>query len=416
MDKKVTELHGMIKTAETDIKRSSASQVLMVQGTSKIKKKSWSKKKAKSSGVGTLDSVPSAGSVTKSAKPPGIVCFYYKEEGHWKRNCNKYQADKAKSGSATSDSGTLVVNVIDIYLADSPSGTWVYDTGSVVHICNSMQGLSRYRSVARGEVDIQVSNKARVVALVVGTMRLQLPSGFTMELDNCYYVPVLSRNIISASCLMSQGYESNIKNNGCSLYLNNMFYGFAPVCDGLFLLNLDGEAVYNINVKRLKPNDLSTTYLWHCRLGHISLKRMKKLHGDGLLESSDLESFDICESCLLGKMTKAPFARSCERATDLLELVHSDVCGPMSATARGGYEYFVTFTDDFSRYGYVYLMKHKSETFEKFKEFQSEVQNQLGKKIKLLRSDRGGEYLSQEFDSHLRDCGIVPQLTPPGTP
>src|SRR5664279_5191168 len=118
----------------------------------------------------------------------------------------------------------------------------------------------------------------------------------------------------------------------------------------------------------------------------------------------------------MGKMTKTPFAKSFERASDLLELVHSDVCGPMSTTAIGGYEYFVTFMDDFSRYGYVYLMKHKSETLEKFKEFQSEVENQLGKKIKLLRFDRGGEYMSQEFDSHLKSCGIVSQLTPPGTP
>ena len=88
----------------------------------------------------------------------------------------------------------------------------------------------------------------------------------------------------------------------------------------------------------------------------------------------------------------------------------------MSTTVRGGYQYFVTFTDDLSRYGYIYLMRHKSETFEKFKEFQNEVENQLGKTIKLLRSDRGGEYLSQEFDDHLKSRGIVPQLTPPGTP
>ena len=74
----------------------------------------------------------------------------------------------------------------------------------------------------------------------------------------------------------------------------------------------------------------------------------------------------------------------------MLELIHSDVCGPMSTTARGGYQYFVTFTDDLSRYGYIYLMRHKSETFEKFKEFQNDVENQLGKTIKLLRSDRGG--------------------------
>ena len=77
---------------------------------------------------------------------------------------------------------------------------------------------------------------------------------------------------------------------------------------------------------------------------------------------------------------------------------------------------FITFTDDLSRYGYVYLMKHKSETFEKFKEFQSEVENQCGKKIKVLRSDRGSEYLSHEFSNHLKSYGIVPQLTPPGTP
>ena len=76
----------------------------------------------------------------------------------------------------------------------------------------------------------------------------------------------------------------------------------------------------------------------------------------------------------------------------------------------------ITFTDDLSRYGYVYLMKHKSETYEKFKEFQSEDENQRGKKIKALRSDRGGEYLSHEFSKHLKSCGIVPQLTPPGTP
>ncbi|WVZ97784.1 hypothetical protein U9M48_043296 [Paspalum notatum var. saurae] len=77
---------------------------------------------------------------------------------------------------------------------------------------------------------------------------------------------------------------------------------------------------------------------------------------------------------------------------------------------------FITFTDDFSRYGYVYLMRHKSESFEKFKEFHNEVQNHIGKTIKFLRLDRGGEYLSQEFGDHLRRCGIVPQLTPPGTP
>ena len=237
MDKELTELHGMLKQAETNLKKG-AGQVLMVQkNANKFKKSSWTKKKAKSGG-NAKDSVPSASSRTKPSPTAGAGCFHCKEEGHWKRNCSKYLAEKAKSGGMTSNSGTLVCNVIDIYLADAPNSSWVYDTGSVIHICNSLQGLVRTRSVARGEVDIRVGNTARVAALEVGTMQLHLPSGFLMELNNCYYVPVLSRNIISASCLMRQGYESSIKNNGCSLYLNDMFHAFAPVQDGLFILNL----------------------------------------------------------------------------------------------------------------------------------------------------------------------------------
>jgi hypothetical protein len=77
----------------------------------------------------------------------------------------------------------------------------------------------------------------------------------------------------------------------------------------------------------------------------------------------------MCESCLLGKMTKSPFTGQIERANDLLGLVHTDVRGPMSSVATGGFQHFITFTNYFSRYGYIYLMSHKSELFEKFKEF-----------------------------------------------
>ncbi|KAK8640398.1 hypothetical protein V6N13_008152 [Hibiscus sabdariffa] len=124
------------------------------------------------------------------------------------------------------------------------------------------------------------------------------------------------------------------------------------------------------------------------------------------------------ENCYFvpGKMTKAPFNGKGERASDLLGLIHSDVCEPMNTQARDGFHYFITFTDDFSRYGYINLMRHKSEALEKFKEFRNEVQNQHGKSIKALRSNRGGEYLSHEFDELLKECGIVSQLTPPGTP
>jgi hypothetical protein len=137
--------------------------------------------------------------------------------------------------------------------------------------------------------------------------------------------------------------------------------------NGLYVLDLEDKSVCNINVKRAQLNDLNPTFIWHCRLGHINEKCIEKLHKDGLLSSFDFESFDTCESCLLEKMTKAPFTGQSERASNLLGLVHTDVCGPISSIARGGFQYFITFTDDFSRYGYIYLMRHKSESFEKFK-------------------------------------------------
>jgi transposase InsO family protein len=115
-------------------------------------------------------------------------------------------------------------------------------------------------------------------------------------------------------------------------------------------------------------------------------------------------------------MTKAPFTKKSKRLKDLLGLVHSDVCGPKSISVRDGSRYFVIFNDDFSRYGYIFLMRRKSEFFEKFKEFKTEVENQFGKKIKVFRMDRGGEYLSGEFRGYLKAHRIVPQLTPPGTP
>ncbi|CAH1436470.1 unnamed protein product [Lactuca virosa] len=109
-------------------------------------------------------------------------------------------------------------------------------------------------------------------------------------------------------------------------------------------------------------NNLDKASLWHCRLRHVSKKRIRQLQKDGVLESFDLKSDDSHESCLLGKMTKSPFTGSCARGEGLLDLVHTNV------------------------------------------------------NIKMLRSDRGGEYLSTEFLDYLKECGIISQLTPPRTP
>ena len=111
--------------------------------------------------------------------------------------------------------------------------------------------------------------------------------------------------------------------------------------------------------------DVSNIYLWHCRLGHVNKNRINRLTQEKILKVSDCESLPICKSCLLEKITKSPFTEKDERASEVLSLIHTDVCGPMNTNTRDGYYYFIT--DDLSRYGHVYLVKHKSESFKIFK-------------------------------------------------
>ena len=109
------------------------------------------------------------------------------------------------------------------------------------------------------------------------------------------------------SCLLQYDYSLKSKNNCCSIYMNKTFYGSTLNINCLFNLDHSDTHIHNIEAKRCKVNSDSATYMWHCRLGHIGVKRKNKLHANGLLESLDYESFDACEPCLLGKMTKTPF-------------------------------------------------------------------------------------------------------------
>ena len=155
-----------------------------------------------------------------------------------------------------------------------------------------------------------MGNGARVDALAIETYVLSLSSGLVLNLGDCYFMHSLTKYIISISCLDKIGFEVIIKNNCCSLYLNNLFYGLAQLINGLYILNQE-NTIYNINTKRSKINNSNQTYLWHCRLGHISEKRISKLHKDGLLDSFVFEQLDVCKPCLLGKMTKALFNSKC---------------------------------------------------------------------------------------------------------
>ena len=146
---------------------------------------------------------------------------------------------------------------------------------------------------------------------------LPLPSGLVLNLNKCYLVFALSMNMIG-SCLLQYSYSFKSENNCCSVYMNKTFYGHTPNVNGLLNLDRSDTHIHTIDAKRCKVDNDSATYLWHCRACYISVKHMKKLHAYGLLESLKYESFDTCEPCLMGKMTKTPLSRTMERANGIL--------------------------------------------------------------------------------------------------
>jgi transposase InsO family protein len=125
---------------------------------------------------------------------------------------------------------------------------------------------------------------------------------------------------------------------------------------------------------------------------------------------------NICKGCMLGKNIKKSFLVSNKRAKVILELIHSNVCGPISTSSLDGHVYYVIFIDDFSRKSWVYFMKSKNETFKNFHEFKALIENQTETHIRILRSNNGGEYESHQFEDFCKEEAIKRQLTVPYNP
>ena len=132
-----------------------------------------------------------------------------------------------------------------------------------------------------------------------------------------------------------------------------------------------------------------SSILWHWKLGHISIQRIKRLVNDGVLSTLDFTDFHTCVDYIKGKQTNKS-KKGAKRSTNILEIIHSDIC--CSDMDAYGPKYFISFIDDYSRYMYIYLLHNKNEALGVFKVFKAEVEKQCGKQIKIVRIDRGGEY------------------------
>jgi hypothetical protein len=229
------------------------------------------------------------------------------------------------------------------------------------------------------------------------------------------HVLKMKNSLISVCKLISKGLKVEFDKDGCKVNnVHGTVVAQARREKNLYLLN--------VNVRKESGNVAKSSnegaMLWHQRLGHLNMASLKKL--ENMVNGMNLKEVPlhhVCEACIEGKHQRSPFPKGeASRASKLLELVHSDVCGSMKTTSHGGARYFVTFIDDFSRKTHVYLLKAKGEVFDKFKAYKALVENQTGMKIKTLRSDNRGEFVSKKFDDFLHECGIERQTSAPYTP
>jgi hypothetical protein len=291
---------------------------------------------------------------------------------------------------------------------------WIVDTGATDHVARDRVRFVEYRRVSASSRWMRMGNKSRVEVLGIGTYKLQLRHGRTLLLHDVLYAPEMRQDLLSVNVLLELGFCFGFHGRSVDIFLGSTCFGHAFISDDrLFHLDIDCSA-YDSSFALLTQNDHDEMN-WHARMGHIGQDRMTRLTREGLLSPLTKVNLPTCEHCLAGKSTRKPFGKGI-RATVPLELIHSDVCGLMNVKARHGASYFITFIDDFTRYGHVYLVSHKSEALDCFRRFMNLVENQMERTIKTLRTDRGREYLSEQFKQLCENKGIHRQLTIPGTP
>ena len=145
--------------------------------------------------------------------------------------------------------------------------------------------------------------------------------------------------------------------------------------------------VYNV-IKQCVMNE-DSSILYHQRLGHIFIDRIKKLVNDGVLSTLNFIDFDTCVDCIKGKQINKS-KKGTKRSSTTLEIIHSDICCPNIDVHSQNQ--FITFIDDYLRYMYLYMLYNKNEVLDAFKVFKAEVEKERGKPIKTVRTNRGGEY------------------------
>jgi len=364
----------------------------------------------------------SADSTGKSGGTPSKgrgKCFYCQKEGHWKRDCYKWKANEAKEGGQISrgEQTGLAFTIQEGMTMVIHQHNWIIDSGASQHLCSNKDSFQEgtYREIRQKAIEI--ADGSKIAAIGMGNVSIG-----QLCLSDVLHVPQAGGNLISVGRLIDSGYNVSFGSKMCTISKQ--------------ALSLKGERQGNLYcLRKLKNHDSAhlglatnksvpeTAEVWHRRLGHRtldtgSISYLKSRVSDFEIKGNTGERDErkICKTCAIGHQHKEPMTGSRGKAVELLEVVHSDICGPMQVSTINGERYFITFIDSKSGRIAVTLLKAKGDALGAFQAYKARAEKEAGREIKNLRTDGGGEFIGRHFKSYLRICGIVHSVSPPYTP
>ncbi|KAI3523596.1 hypothetical protein L1887_01838 [Cichorium endivia] len=379
------------------------------------------------------------GGTSNSQDKSKVQCYNCQEYGHYAAECTNPRRERNQENNLIRDyddnePALLLASIVDggetgeVYLNEEKvfpelrtrenkvkgSSTWYLDTGASNHMTGDKGKFRELNETVQGYV--KFGNESRVRIEGKGSIVFQCKNGDHRKLDDVYYIPDLCSNIISLGQLAEGGDEIRIKDP------------FLWVHDAagklLMKVRRSPNRLYKIELEDIRFMCLTArvsdpTWVWHARMGHINFNSIKYMSEKKLVEG--MPKINIppqpCEGCLVGKQTRSSFPTHTNyRAKKRLELIHGDLCGPVSPPTPSGNRYFMLLVDDYSRVMWVYLLKTKDEAFQVFKNFRNLVENETGEKLKVFRTDRGGEFLSNQFTTYCKETGLERHYTSPYSP
>jgi hypothetical protein len=279
-----------------------------------------------------------------------------------------------------------------VYLASSRTHedqeAWLVDSGASFHMTPHREWFCEYERYDGGNVFLGDDSTTKIIAR--GKVKLRLIDGRIRTLHGVMHIPGLAINLIFVRKMDNVEVKTIFEKETCRMVqgemvlLKGVWFGTLYKMKGRTISDgCNSSIVPDIGVEeeRNPPVSGEKVMLWHQILGHIGDKGLQLLHGKCMVEGMSNYSldFDFCEHCLYGKKNRVRFPSGATRAEGILQLVHSDVFGPVSVPSLGKSMYYVSFIDDLSRNTWIYFLRKKSEVFDRFKEFKALVENQTEK-------------------------------------